>query len=116
MSNLNTPGALVCRSGSLYKVSWHLTNNEFANSSLFTQGNPIFFIGRFLVYTSILLRRDYYQSPQAPDQSHNGLWTCRLEGEVDGAISVGLYQRGGGKKPALQYICIIERSTYNYGK
>jgi hypothetical protein len=41
-----------------------------------------------------LLRR-VASSALTPD--HNGLWTCRENGVAEEAVSVGLYQRGGGE-------------------
>ncbi len=87
--------ALVCRSETRHRVAWYLTDGVIVNST----GSPDFFQHRTLAEeTPSITRLLRYGNNSVPSASHNGLWTCRLNGDSSGSIPVGLYQRGGGEK------------------
>ncbi len=98
VATLDAPGshALVCRSETSHRVSWYLTNGSLVNS----MGSPAFFQHRTAADTTPSITRlllyVFLFSPIA-SASHNGLWTCRLNGDSSGSIAVGLYQRGAGE-------------------
>ena len=80
---------LLCQTSENTGVAWHLTEGTTVRTTGFTH------VGGF--YQTISSTRVYLLHSLGFDPSsanHNGLWSCRLNGDAGSAIPVGLYQRG----------------------
>ena len=77
--------SLICQSSNI-EVAWHLMDGTTVSATgVFNQATSSSGM------TSLLLHsRDNDESTA----NHNGLWSCRLNGDAESAIPVGLYQRG----------------------
>ena len=96
---------LVCRSEEAQfmsgsSVGWHLPDSKQVNRS----STPS--LGDFEQRRSISGNSSALSSTRAgivrTDAATNGLWTCRLNGLVRGAVPVGIYARGGGEHMKCQ--------------
>ena len=96
LSRLDDPGsyALFCRSTTSGSVAWYTPGGNIVSSS-----NMAFLYqvktapGVVPSESGVVRSRD--DSSVVID--HNGLFTCRLNGAVQGAFPIGLYRRGGGE-------------------
>ena len=96
---LATPvdGTVICRSEDQAQVVWQFadgvrvsttsTTNHFRQRRTSSSATPS--VSRLTTNTP----DDALTSAAA-----NGLWTCRLNGSLNGAVPVGIYARRGGKK------------------
>ena len=95
-------GTLICRHETQAQVGWH-----FANAQNLTT-NPNFHFRQRRTGTTAtpsVSRLTANQEDQPLENvAANGLWTCRLDGDFNGAIPVGIYIRGGGNYSRLQAI------------
>ena len=91
----SSPGALVCESPT-QRGNWHYPNETLVDL-VNVQGRIIQQIRSS--YSSRLSR--YVDNIQLTTAEYNGLWTCQLNGNVNGAVPVGIYHRGGSE---LQFI------------
>ena len=95
---LATPrdGTVICRSENQASVGWNSANgvlisptsttNHFRQRRTSSSATPS--VSRL--------------TTNRPDQAllsgaFNGLWTCQLNGDLNGAVPVGIYARGGGE-------------------
>ena len=71
------------------QASWYFPNGTIVD----TFGRMDRYFGQLV---SVLLLRNPNANVGAPtgNDSSNGLWTCRLNGDENGAIPIGLYHRG----------------------
>ena len=89
------PGDLYCTSGNTPRGSWHYPNGTLVDL-VTAEGRVIQQIRTSVTpYWSQLSR--YNPDAQLTTAKYNGLWTCRLNGNANGAVSVGIYHRGGSK-------------------
>ena len=90
-------GNLFCSSSSV-GASWHFPNGTAVGFTLGTD--------RFLQFEqrgSGLSLQHYLLGEELA--SDNGLWTCRLNSSSNGAIPIGIYQRGGIYDPYVANVC-----------
>ena len=92
-----SPNSLLCMSEGQATVGWHLPN-----------GSPIVIRSVNITYTDSgvfkqlqSMERDVSGLSRnrdiiSTDAATNGLWTCRLNREANGAFPVGIYIRGRG--------------------
>ena len=104
ISTISSLPVLVCTSQDQTGVNWHLPGGDLVNIGL-----PFSFSlsGDFNQFRSTAgtvsgLSRNR-TDVVCTDAATNGLWTCRLNGEASGAVSVGIYARGGGKHEHYSY-------------
>ena len=82
---VGTSNSLICRSSANTGVAWHLMD-----------GTTVRAVGVFNQAISSSGMTSQLQHSRDNDEStagHNGLWSCRLNGNAESAIPVGLYQR-----------------------
>ena len=96
---VDTPmdGTLICRSENQAQAGWHFANgvglhplsttNHFRQRRTSTSATP-----------SVTRLTTNRPDEALTSTANNGLWTCRLNGELRGAVPVGIYARGGGGK------------------
>ena len=83
-------GSLLCQSSENTGVAWHLTDGTTVRTATgFTQFGGFY---QTISSTRVYLLRSFGFDPSSAN--HNGLWTCRQNGDAGSAIPVGLYQRG----------------------
>ena len=94
-------GTLICRHETLAQVGWHFANGQALS---YTSTINHFRQRRTGTTTTPSVSRLTTNQEDQPLENviANGLWTCRLDGAVSGAIPVGIYVRGGGKYSRLQ--------------
>ena len=94
---LATPrdGTLICRSENQAQVGWHFANTQLVSpistNNHFRQRRP----------SSSATPSVSRLTTNIPDEAltsaaANGLWSCRLNGNLITAVPVGIYARGGG--------------------
>ena len=98
-------GTLICRHETLAQVGWHFANAQALST------NPDFHFRQRRTGTTATPSVSRLTTNR-PDQSlenviANGLWTCRLDGDISNAISVGIYIRGGGNYSLLLLLVTI---------
>ena len=88
-------GSLVCRHSSEAQVGWHTPNGSWVHGP--SQLNNFDFkqIRTGDDVTPSMSRLSLNREGIGHNDSFaNGLWSCRLNGQYSGAISVGIYGRG----------------------
>ena len=96
---LATPldGTLICRSENMATVGWHLATGSMLSSTTSTT----FHFRQRRTGTGVTpsVSRLTTNRPNQPLtlESANGLWTCRLNGDISGAVPVGIFERGSMK-------------------
>ena len=95
---LATPldGTLICRSENQSRVGWHFANGR----ALSTSSDFHFRQRRTGAGVTPSVSRLSTNRPNQVDTRAlaNGLWTCRLNRNVIGAVPLGIYVRGGGEE------------------
>ena len=88
-------GTLKCTSQDQQRVGWHLPDG----TSICEDGTGDFRQIRIGsgVTPSVSRLSVNREDVSRDDDSTNGLWTCRLNGESSVSIPVGIYERGGGE-------------------
>ena len=89
-------GTLICRHETQAQVGWHFANGQALTSS---RTDLHFRQRRTGTSATPSVSRLTNNQPEDPLENviANGLWTCRLDGDSNAAIPVGIYIRGGGK-------------------
>ena len=102
-------GTLICRHETQAQVGWH-----FANGQALTSSRTDFHFRQRRTGTSATpsVSRLTTNQPDDPLENviANGLWTCRLDGDSNDAIPVGIYIRGGGKNHIISTPASTHRS------
>jgi hypothetical protein len=95
-SSLDGPGShtLFCRSTTSAGVAWHLANGTIINPTSSTAFHQRTTGPGVIPSESALV---HYVNITVSSDSHNGLWTCQLNGTFTGSFPVGVYQRGNGE-------------------
>ena len=89
-------GTLICRHETQAQVGWHFANGGTLSSTSTT--NHFRQRRTETTATPSVSRLTTNQEDQPLENViANGLWTCRLNGNFNSAIPVGIYIRGGGK-------------------
>ena len=95
---LATPldGTLICRSEIQTRVGWHFANGV----ALSTSQTFLFRQRRTGAGVTPSVSRLSTNRPTQVDTRAlaNGLWTCQLNGDVSGAVPLGIYARGGSEE------------------
>ena len=95
-------GTLICRSENQARVGWH-----FANGGALTT-SPDFHFRQIRTEAGVTpsVSRLSANGPNQMDPRDlaNGLWSCRLDSGVSGAVSVGVFVRGGGEVELLLFM------------
>ena len=91
---------LLCLYSANTGVAWHLTNGHTVPVDLILG----FYQSIFSGMTSHLLR---FGVSNVSTATHNGLWSCQLNGDAGSAIPVGLYQRGREYYSLLAHIKVL---------
>ena len=90
-------------------VAWYLPDSKQVNASSTPSS------GDFEQHRSISGNNSVLSSTRAGiariDAATNGLWTCRLNGLVRGAVPVGIYARGGGEHMKCQVSSEVSKYT-----
>ena len=84
--------SLFCESSGT-GVSWHFPSGSSVDQFSFPSSED--FLQLIRPMDTQLLRNSM---SALTNTSLNGLWSCRLNGDESGAIPVGIYSRGGGKR------------------
>ena len=97
---IRIPHDLLCLSSANNGVAWHLTDRTTVHVGLL--------LGSF--YQTISGLRSHllrFGVSNVSTANHNGLWSCRLNGDAESAIPVGLYQRGREYYSLLAHIKVL---------
>ena len=94
-------GTLICRHETQAQVGWHFANGQALSSTSTTNHFRQRRTGTSATPSVSRLTTNQEDQPLT-NVIANGLWTCRLDGAVSGAIPVGIYVRGGGNYSRFQ--------------
>ena len=83
---------VICRSA---VALWHFPNGNSVDQFDATSNEDFLQLLVISTGTSRLIR--HREVSALTNTSLNGLWSCRLNGDESGAISVGIYSSGGGE-------------------
>ena len=97
----NDSGALVCMAHEPINQNWYYTNEVLFDKVALDLGISAHNSIHFHKPDYARINRFYIREPPVQtleEQMYNGLWSCRYgtDGETDGAVYVGVYERPGG--------------------
>ena len=92
LSNLNGPGGLLC-SSTVGPIAWHPGNGAM---TVFDANRDERIIYQIIPSGDLMAQivRDGRDSDISGSSFHNGLFTCRRNGDISTAVPVGFYTRG----------------------
>ena len=82
-------GTLVCRSQVRRKLTWHFPNGNRVNNQRIASLEHLH-RSPYIVR----IQRNRRDDP-TPESDESGLWTCRDNGNINGAVHVAVFDRGG---------------------